>query len=63
MDDCQHVMLKEINMFVSMKVCSIVINLINTSTRSKRNEDHGMKIQKLFFLKKKSLIKVELHHI
>ena len=53
MDDCQHVMLKEINMFVSMKVCSIVINLINTSTRSKRNEDHGMKIQKLFFLTKK----------
>ena len=51
MDDCQCVILKEINVLVSLIICPIANNLINTSTyyrvsnrRGGRNKGGGWKI-------------------
>ena len=35
MDDCQYVILKEINIFLSLIICTIVADLINMSTWTK----------------------------
>ena len=52
MDDCQCVILKEINVFLSLIICPIVNNLINTSTSRKRNKYHGYKFKNYFSEKK-----------
>ena len=51
MNDYQCVILKEINVIVSLIICLIVNNFINKSTKRKRNKNHGKQIQKLFYWK------------
>ena len=45
------VILKKINVFVSLIICPIVNNLINTSTKKKWKKYHGIQTKKCFFWK------------
>ena len=49
MYDCQCIILKEMNIvFVTLSICSIVNNLISTSSWRNRNKYYRIQIQKLF---------------
>ena len=50
MHDCEYMTLKEMNIkLVSLMICSIIVNMNNTSTWRKRKRYYRIKNQELFF--------------